>query len=87
MPSQSHQSCLKLGQDKWASSWVELSAALGRLTCDSTGSCCDLDGREIIVASGFLSALYCGRFFGSFLRPRERATIAIDVSCLFQGHD
>jgi hypothetical protein len=86
MPSQRHQSCSKLGQDKWASFLVELSAALGRLTCDSTGSC-DLRGLEIIVVSGFLCALYCGRFFGSFLRPRERATIAIDVSYLFHGHN
>lgn len=87
MPSQRHQLCSRLGQGKWAIFLVELSAALGRLTCDSTGSCCDLNGLEIIVASGFLSALYCGRFFGSFLRPRERDTIAIDVSYLFHGHN
>lgn len=31
---------------------------------------------EITVVSGFLCALYCGRSFGSFLRPRERATIS-----------
>ena len=86
MPSQRRKSCSKLGQGKWASFLVELSAALGRLTYDSTGSC-NLNGLEIMVVSGFLSALYCGRFFGSFLRPRERATIAIDVSYLFHVHN
>jgi hypothetical protein len=77
---------LKAGPGQMGRFLVELSAALGGLTRDSTGSC-DLNGLEIMVVSGFLSALYCGRFFGSFLRPRERATIAIDVSYLFHGHN
>jgi hypothetical protein len=77
---------LKAGPGQMGQFPGRVECGAGRLTCDSTGSC-DLRGLEIIVVSGFLCALYCGRFFGSFLRPRERATIAIDVSYLFHVHN